>query len=246
MPDTKGNGGQRLEKVRRNMLRMTSPAGFGDDSAKEFGSLSAINVPPWLARADAAYDRAVRLIRDSAPPGDNSHQRDLDEIRLDGAQHDPEVRLEYWRGVRSLLQESEENLASIHHVFEKAEEVPLDVSVYLAFVRFLLRLVSQIAMAARSGVELAADARSFPAPLFPAKFHDMLADAGAIFTASEGRIRQFALDSIEIATPAIDTIREDCRKAMPKVAKERYERAFEAFTAHFAAMGEGSAGNANQ
>lgn len=233
MSDAKGSGSQRLEKVRRNMLRMTSPVGFGDDSeAKGFGSLSAINVPPWLGRADAAYDRAVLLFRIPDSPG--------------AASPVPETRLAYWRIVRSLLQESEENLASIHHVFEQAEEIPLDVTVYLAFVRFLLRLVSQIAMAARSGTELAADARSFPAPLFPAQFHDMLADAGTIFTASEGRIRKFALDSLEIAAPAIDKIREDCRKAMPKVAKERYERAFEAFTAHFAAMGVGDAVNADQ
>jgi hypothetical protein len=224
MPDAKGSGSQRLEKVRRNMLRMTSPAGFGDDSAKEFGSLSAINVPPWLARADAAYDRAVLLIQTSASPGESAPA--------------PEVRLGYWRGVRSLLQESEENLASIHHVFGNAEEVPLDVSVYLAFVRFLLRLVMQIAMAARSGVELAADARSFPSPLFPAQFQDTLADAEAVFTGSEGRIRQFALDSLALGSPAVDKVRSDCRKALPKIAKERYERAFAAFTEHFSHVGE--------
>ena len=224
MPDEKGSGSQRLEKVRRNMLRMTSPVGFGDDSAKGFGSLSAINVPPWLARADAAYDRAVRLIRISAPPGQSAPS--------------PETRLEYWRKVKSLLQESEENLASIHHVFEKAEEIPLDVSVYLAFVRFLVRLVMQVTMAARSGVELAADARSFPSPLFPARFQDTLADAEEVFTASEGRIRQFALDSLDLASPTVDGIRSDCRKALPKVAKERYERAFKAFTEHFAHLGE--------
>ena len=224
MSDAKGSGSQRLEKVRRNMLRMTSPAGFGDDNAKEFGSLSAINVPPWLARADAAYDRAVLLFQTSAPPGPSAPA--------------PEIRLEYWRGVRSLLQESEENLASIHHVFGNAEEVPLDVSVYLAFVRFLLRLVMQITMAARSGVELAADARSFPSPLFPAQFQNTLADAEAVFTASEGRIRQFALDSLALTSPAIDRIRSDCQKALPKIAKERYERAFAAFTEHFSHVGE--------
>ena len=224
MPDAKGSGSQRLEKVRRNMLRMTSPDGFGDDSAKEFGSLSAINVPPWLARADASFDRAVRLIRKSTPPGDSAPA--------------PMIRLEYWRVVRTLLQESEENLASIHHVFEQAEEIPLDVSVYLAFVRFLLRLVMQIAMAARSGVELAADARWFPSPLFPAQFQDTLSDAEAVFTASEGRIRQFALDSLALASPALDKIRSDCQKALPKVAKERYERAFKAFTEHFSHFGE--------
>ena len=113
MSDATGSGSQRLEKVRRNMLRMTSPDGFGDDSAKEFGSLSAINVPPWLARADASFDRAVRLIQDSTPPGPSAPA--------------PTVRLEYWRAVRSLLQESEENLASIHHIFENTEEKPLDV-----------------------------------------------------------------------------------------------------------------------
>ena len=224
MPDAKGNGSQRLEKVRRNMLRMTSPDGFGDDSAREFGSLSAINVPPWLARADAAYNRAVQLIQDSAPPGQSAPS--------------PETRLEYWRKVKSILQESEENLASIHHVFEKAEEIPLDVSVYLAFVRFLIRLVMQVTMAARSGVELAADARSFPSPVFPASFQDTLADAEEVFTASEGRIRQFALDSLKLASPAIDKIRSDCQSALPKVAKERYGRAFTAFTEHFAHFGE--------
>lgn len=224
MPDAKGSGSQRLEKVRRNMLRMTSPDGFGDDSAKEFGSLSAINVPPWLARADASFDRAVRLIRDSTPPGSSAPA--------------PMFRLEYWRVVRTLLQESEENLASIRHVFEQADEIPLDVSVYLAFVRFLLRLVMQIAMAARSGVELAADARWFPSPLFPAQFQDTLSDAEAVFTASEERIRQFALDSLALAAPALDRIRSDCQKALPKVAKERYERAFAAFTEHFSHFGE--------
>ena len=206
------------------MLRMTSPASFGDDSAKEFGSLSAINVPPWLARADAAYDRAVRLFQISVPPGPSAPA--------------PEVRLEYWREVRALLQESEENLASIHHVFEKAEEVPLDVSVYLTFVRFLIRLVMQITMAARSGTELAADARSFPSPLFPAQFQETLADAEAVFTASEGRIRQFALNSLKLASPTVDKIRSDCRKALPKVAMERYGRAFDAFTEHFSHVGE--------
>ena len=225
MSDAKGSGSQRLEKVRRNMLRMTSPVGFGDDTqAKGFGSLSAINVPPWLARADAAYNRAIRLFQTQDSPGASSPV--------------PETRLAYWHGVRALLQESEENLASIHHVFEKAEEIPLDVSVYLAFVRFLIRLVTQIEMAARSGVELAEDARSFPSPLFPAQFQGTLADAGAIFTASEGRIREFALESLKIAATSIDTIRTDCRKAMPKVAKERYERAFKAFTEHFAGIGE--------
>ena len=225
MSETHASGSQRLEKVRRNMLRMTSPDGFGDDSeAKGFGSLSAINVPPWLGRADAAYDRAVRLFRIPDSPGASSS--------------DPEIRLAYWRGVRSLLQESEENLASIHHVFENAEEIPLDVSVYLAFVRFLIRLVTQIAMAARSGVELAEDARSFPAPLFPARFQNMLSGAGAVFTASEDRIREFSLESLELASPAIDRIRTECREAMPKVARERYKRAFEAFTAHFSQTGK--------
>ncbi len=234
MPDEKeGSGSQRLEKVRRNMLRMTSPDGFGDDSAKEFGSLSAINVPPWLARADASYDRAVRLIRDSVSPGGSSPDRK--GIPLNSA---PGIRLEYWRGVRSLLQESEENLSSIHHIFEKAEEIPLDVSVYLAFVSFLLRLVMQITMAARSGVELAEDARSFPSPLFPTQFQDKLTGAKAVFTESEGRILRFALDSLDLAAPAIDRIRSDCRAALPKVAKERYERAFAAFTEHFSHVGE--------
>ena len=172
------------------------------------------------------------LARTSSTPGKT---RLINVFLLNGAFH--LVDLPGYGYAKVDKQEKQRWGAMMQEYFEQAEEVPLDVTVYLAFVRFLIRLVSQIAMAARSGTELAADARSFPAPLFPAPFQEMLADAGTIFTASEGRIRQFALDSLEIAAPAIDKIREDCRKAMPKVAKERYERAFEAFTAHFANMG---------
>ena len=111
-------------------------------------------------------------------------------------------------------------------------------SCLLVFRSAQLCAVAQIAMAARSGVELAEDARSFPSPLFPARFQDMLAGAGAVFTASEDRIREFALESLELASPAIDRIRTECREAMPKVARERYKRAFDAFTAHFAQIGK--------
>ena len=72
----------------------------------------------------------------------------------------------------------------------------------------------------------------------PAPFQEMLADAEAVFTASEGRIRQFALDSLALDSPALDKIRSDCQKALPKIAKERYERAFAAFTEHFSHFGE--------
>ncbi|MBO7089566.1 MAG: hypothetical protein J6W70_06650, partial [Lentisphaeria bacterium] len=63
-------------------------------------------VPPWLARADAAFDRAVALFcLPDSPADDPSHT----------------VRLQFWRDVRSLLLEAEENLASIAHVFETGE-----------------------------------------------------------------------------------------------------------------------------
>ena len=41
-----------------------------------------------------------------------------------------------------------------------------------------------------------------------------------------------------LAAPALDKIRSDCQKALPKVAKERYDRAFTAFTEHFSHFGE--------
>ena len=78
----------------------------------------------------------------------------------------------------------------------------------------------------------------FPEPLFPTQFQNKLTGAKAVFTESEGRILRFALDSLDLAAPAIDRIRSDCRAALPKVAKERYERAFAAFTEHFSHFGE--------
>lgn len=223
MSETKGTGSQRLEKVRRNMLRMTSPDGFGDNKARGFSSLTAINVPPWLARADAAFDQAVRLFTlEKSPADDASHT----------------VRLQFWRDIRALLLEAEENLASIAHVFETEEEPPFDVSVYLAFVRFLLRLNAQLVMAARSCSELPGDIRSFTPPDFPEGFRDGLSAAESIFAASEASIRRFVLESLRTAAPALEAIRSRGPGAMPKVARERYTRAFKAFTVHFSTVGE--------
>lgn len=222
MSETKGTS-QRLEKVRRNMLRMTSPDGFGDGKARGLGSLTAINVPPWLARADAAFDRAVALFRlPDSPADDPSHM----------------VRLQFWRDVRTLLLEAEENLAAIAHVFETEEEQPFDVSVYLAFVRFLIRLNAQLVMAARSCSELPGDIRSFTPPDFPEGFRDGLLAAESIFATSESSIRKFLLESLEAASPALEAIRSRGHGAMPKDARERYTRAFKAFTDHFAHVGE--------
>ena len=222
MSETKGTS-QRLEKVRRNMLRMTSPDGFGDDKARGFGSLTAINVPPWLARADAAFDRAVTLFRlPDSPADDRSHL----------------VRLQFWRDIRSLLLEAEENLASIAHVFETGEEPPFDVSVYLAFVRFLLRLNTQLVLAARSCSELPGDIRSFTPPDFPEGFRDGLLAAESIFATSESSIRKVLLESLTAASPALEAIRSRGHGSLTKDARERYTRAFQAFTGHFAHVGE--------
>ena len=225
MSETKGTGSQRLEKVRRNMLRMNSPDGFGDDKARGFSSLTAINVPPWLARADAAFDRAVQLFKLPNSSGDSpSHL----------------VRLQFWRDIRALLLEAEENLASIAHVFETEEETPFDVSVYLAFVRFLLRLTTQLVLASRSCSELPGDIRCFTPPDFPEGFRDGLSAAESIFATSESSIRKFLLESLGTAGPALDAIRSRGPGAMPKVARERYTRAFKAFTEHFSHVGEES------
>ena len=63
-----------VDKAKRSFLRMVSPDEFGSAASKHHGSPALVNVPPELARRDAAYLRAVELIRTafSAP---DEHKR---------------------------------------------------------------------------------------------------------------------------------------------------------------------------
>ena len=63
-----GNGKQHkddymMDKAKRSFLRMVSPDEYGSPSSKHRGSPALVNVPPELARRDAAYLRAVELIK---------------------------------------------------------------------------------------------------------------------------------------------------------------------------------------
>lgn len=52
-----------VDKAKRSFLRMVSPDEFGSAAAKHHGSPALVNLAPELARRDAAYLRAVELVK---------------------------------------------------------------------------------------------------------------------------------------------------------------------------------------
>lgn len=63
-----------VDKAKRSFLRMVSPDEFGSAAAKHHDSPALVNLPPDLARRDAAYLRAVELVN-TAFSAQDEHKR---------------------------------------------------------------------------------------------------------------------------------------------------------------------------
>ncbi|MBR2365279.1 MAG: hypothetical protein IKA79_08755 [Lentisphaeria bacterium] len=64
-----------VDKAKRSFLRMVSPDEFGSAATKHQDSPALVNLPPELARRDAAYLRAVELIQTAFSSPDEHKRR---------------------------------------------------------------------------------------------------------------------------------------------------------------------------
>lgn len=62
---TQPTASSQLSRARKAFLAMASPFGFGADN-KLFNSPAAVNLPPKMGRADAAFEFAVKIMEDSS------------------------------------------------------------------------------------------------------------------------------------------------------------------------------------
>ena len=64
-----------MDKAKRSFLRMVSPDEFGSAASKHRNSPALVNVPPEIARRDAAYLRAVELVKTAFSAPDEHKRR---------------------------------------------------------------------------------------------------------------------------------------------------------------------------
>lgn len=216
MADAK-SGGTILEKVKRNFMRMTSPTEFGS-GGKAFGSVLTMNIPPDLARADAAFERASELLR-SRPP-------DLPD----------EERPELYAAVLELLDDVERLLSKCAMAVE-GSKLDFDVSLYLEMERFVKRIVRLLHQVSLQQKVLDFESKIFIPPYFGSAFQTAFSEADPIFSACELNAYRFLRGCLDAAEPGIHKLRDHQKRFLSRSELDRYVRAYEEYSRHYAKVG---------
>jgi hypothetical protein len=190
---------------KRLFLRMKSPSAFG--SARRFDSASFMNVPPEMARRDAAYMCFSAYFRTCDLSGKNPVERTMVYDRI----------LQLFR----LIEDKSEFLLN-SDVVEKRN---LENAESLAFIRLLQKYIMILS-------NLAAAQIVPPRPgKFPANAESLV--AGSFFDGLNPRLRQYEDSMIESVRNLLNekhdlllAQKEQRSKHFSKSDSERYERAF--------------------
>ncbi len=216
MADAK-SGGTILEKVKRNFMRMTSPTEFGSGD-KSFGSVLTMNIPPDLARADAAFARASELLRNRPP--------DLPD----------EERPELYSSVLELLDDVERLLSKCAMAVE-GSTLDFDVSLYLEMERFVKRIVRLLHQVSLQQKVLDFESKIFIPPYFGAAFQTAFSEADPIFSGCELNSYRFLRGCLDAAEPGIQKLRDHQKRFFSRSDQDRYSRAYEEYSRYYAKVG---------
>lgn len=211
------SGNNLLEKVKRNFMRMTSPTEFGS-GGKAFGSVLTMNIPPDLARADAAFERASQLLRMRPPDMPDEERPDL------------------YRAVLDLLDEVERLLSKCAFAAE-GSKLDFDVSLYLEMERFVKRLVRLLEQVSIQQKVLDFESKIFIPPYFGVAFQNAFSEADPIFSVCEINVYRFLRECMDAAEPGIHKLRDHQKRFLSRNELDRYNRAYEEYARHYSTVG---------
>lgn len=195
-----------LERVRRSFLRMTSPHEFSSQGKRRQETIVSANVPPLLARADAAADTVFALLK-----------RDLIVSMPDTE------RNAVYCFARKLTAEAE-NCAGEAMQNAAADKRKLDVAAFLEYMEFLeLHLDILIALTKAQTLVETRSKSSLLTSVFQRQ--DLLCSAGEL------SILPFLQESVSSLSTAFEKNREQYKKNFSKTDSERYARAYDSFIA---------------
>ena len=196
---------------KRIFLRMKSPSAFG--AGKRFDSASFMNVPPEMARRDAAYAQLSGFFRSLDPSAESvSARRDI-----------------YGRILRvlAMIEEKTEFILKADTI----EKRNLENAGNLDFIRLLQKYFTML----ESAVSILPDPQekradgALPSAEITGKVDSALSTFESVLTAS---IRLL----FEQAAPQLQAQREQRCKNFSKSDSERYEKSFALFTEYYAGL----------
>ena len=194
-----------LDKVKNNFLKMTSPRISGDVSSHPCFQ----NVPPVLARAEAAYIAAVFL---------------LDQDQL--IQKEDDERKEIYRKAESLLQEGCDLLEEVCGC-SAAAKWDVDLKPVISFFTLLRRSLILLATLAESQAATEKTAKEHP------QLSGTLHDQDLFLSETELKTLHFLKSIISGNEKTFTKFRDSHKKIFSRNDLARYERALLSFTRRF-------------
>ena len=213
-----------LAKVKNAILSMTSPSGYGAD-VKLFRSIHTVNIPPMMARADAAYERACAVLKTNIL-----------------AQED-HIRMNVYRDLAVLFRTASENVkTSMTRARRAGKTLPLpELGIYYGFLCETSELLYQACL------HQTKIASADP------KLKDMLGrtllsaaqSPDEILEDNELRLVHALSDFIAANDPLCGRMRVKFKHLLPKPEAERYQRSYSEYTACYRTFGVFSAAEKN-
>ncbi len=210
MPQDRGK--QMLDKVKRSFLRMSTPFEFGGNEI-HFNTPLSVNIPPVLARADAAYDRACAILTGNI------------------FAHILEERAFFYQTAKDLLTEAAEKYESALRII-KLEKKRFQAAPIAAYYHFLAGKAAILFALVKGTESLGLDGEIF-SDSFGAHIPDSLHAADSLLTECEMNLFHFLEDLLHRTDSHVKDFREKTIKDMSKSDLARYAKAYAEYTVIF-------------
>ena len=205
-----------LAKVKSAILSMTSPSGYGTD-ARMFCSIHTVNIPPMIARAEAAYERACAILKTNILAQEDS------------------VRTAVYHDLAALFRTASENVeTAIKRARKAGKTLPLpELGIYYRFLYETSALLHQSCL--HQAKIASADS----------KLKDMLGrtllaaaqSPDEILEDNELRLVHALSDFIAANDPLCVKMRTKFKHLLPRPEAERYQNAYSEYTACYRDFG---------
>ncbi len=193
-----------LERVKRRFMRMTSPHEFSSQEKRRAATIVSANVPPLLARADAAADTAAEIIR-----------RDLVVNVQDTDRHT------LYSYAKNLAEEAG-RYAGEAMQNAAADKRKLELVEFMEYTDFLCLHLNLLISLTAAQMQADSPGKNSILPEVIRK-QDLLCNTGEL------AVLPFLQESVTLLAPRLEKIREQCRKIFSKTDSDRYARSYESF-----------------
>lgn len=204
-----------MDKVRRSFLRMASPFEFG--STTKLDSIQCMNIPPMMARRDAAYERAAAM------------------LKCNMFTHSDIERHQIYSAAAHLISVAFDNTEIICRATasEKYSNENALWGKHLLFIRSLLETLCELSEYQNYIDKSETEMDSFLGTAATARFR--LSDD--TFSSSEINIYNFLVELINSSEQPVSAFLSHRKKSLGKADSERYSKAYDEFTKVYAKHG---------